>query len=53
MIGAPIAVAQGCDPNKVQQEIDGQCIAPYNKTHDVPGGKIQCTQHSCVYRPDN
>jgi hypothetical protein len=51
MIGAPIAVAQVCDPG--QSEINGECIYPDNKTHDVPGGKIQCTQHSCVYREDH
>ncbi len=48
MIGAPIAVAQVCEPG--QSEINGECIYPDNKTHDVPGGKIQCTLHSCVYR---
>jgi hypothetical protein len=52
MIGAPIAVAQVCDPAKGQSEINGECIYPDNKTHDVPGGEIQCTQHSCVYRED-
>ena len=49
MIGAPIAVAQVCEPG--QSEINnGECIYPVNKTHDVPGGEIQCTRHSCVYR---
>jgi hypothetical protein len=52
MIGAPIAVAQVCDPDKRQMEINGECISPDNKTHDVSGGKIQCTLHSCVYRED-
>jgi hypothetical protein len=53
MIGAPIAVAQTC-PEIGQSEIaDGECIYPDNKTHDVPGGKVQCTQHSCVYREDH
>ena len=51
MLGAPIAVAQVCDAG--QSEINpGECIYPDNKTHDVPGGKIQCTLHSCVYRAD-
>jgi hypothetical protein len=54
MIGAPVAAAaQGCDPTKGESEINGECISPDNKTHDVPGGKIQCTQHSCVYRDDS
>lgn len=50
MFGAPTAVAQGCDTAKGESEINGECISPDNKTHQVPGGKIQCTQHSCVYR---
>jgi len=50
MIGAPVAAAQVCEPG--QSEINGECIYPDNKTHGVPGGKIQCTQHSCVYRED-
>lgn len=52
MIGAPAAVAQSCEPG--QSEIAaGECIYPDNKTHEVPGGKVQCTQHSCVYRQDS
>jgi hypothetical protein len=50
MIGAPVADAQFCEAT--QSEINGECIYPDNKTHDVPGGKVQCTQHSCVYRED-
>jgi len=50
MIGAPIAVAQVCEPG--QSQINGECIYPDKRTHDVAGGKIQCTQHSCVYRED-
>lgn len=51
MVGVPTAAAQMCDPG--QSEIsDGECIYPDNKSHDVPGGTIQCTQHSCVYRAD-
>ena len=51
MIGAPVAVAQVCEVG--QSEIaDGECINPDNKSHDVPGGTVQCTQHSCVYRED-
>ncbi len=50
VIGAPVAVAQVCDTDKGQSEINGECIYPDNKTHQVPGGSIQCTQHSCVYR---
>jgi hypothetical protein len=50
MIGAPNAVAQGCEPN--QSVINGECTYP-DKTHDVSGGSIQCTQHSCVYREDS
>lgn len=53
MIGAPVAVAQPCDPVKGEIEIHGGCGYPDNETHDVPGGKIECTQHSCVYREDN
>lgn len=51
MIGAPVAVAQDCEPGQ-SQIAAGKCIWPDNKTHDVPGGKVQCTQHSCVFRPD-
>lgn len=51
VIGAPVAAAEVCEPG--QSEIsDGGCIYPDNATHDVPGGKIECTQHSCVYRED-
>jgi hypothetical protein len=48
LLGAPIAVAQDCEPG--QSEIDGECIHPDNKTHDVPGGEVECTRHSCVFR---
>jgi hypothetical protein len=48
LIGAPIAVAQDCEAG--QSEIDGECIYPDNKTHDVPGGEVECTLHSCVFR---
>jgi len=51
MIGAPVAVAQAC-PHQRQSEINGECIFPDNKTHDVPGGKVVCSQHSCVYYSD-
>jgi hypothetical protein len=51
VVGAPLAVAQVCEVG--QSEIsEGECINPDNKTHDVPGGTVQCTQHSCVYRED-
>jgi hypothetical protein len=51
MIGAPVAVAQACEVGQ-SQIADGECIDPDNKSHDVPGGTVQCTQHSCVYRED-
>lgn len=51
-VGAPISAAQGCDTAKGESEINGECIYPDNQTHKVPGGKVQCTQHSCVYRED-
>ena len=52
MMGAPIAVAQVCDdPRDVV--INGECIYPDNRTHDVPGGKILCTQHSRSYIADD
>ena len=51
MIGAPIAVAQVCDDPR-DSVINGKCTYPDNRTHDVPGGEIQCTQHSCVYYKD-
>jgi hypothetical protein len=52
VMGAPIAVAQVCKPG--QQEINGQCTDLQNVDNPPvlpPGtpGKIQCTQHSCVY----
>jgi hypothetical protein len=51
MTDEPVAVAQGCEVG--QSEIAaGECINPDNKSHDVPGGTVQCTQHSCVYRED-
>lgn len=64
IIGAPVAVAQVCAPGLV--DIDGQCTDPDDdpgnvprssdgvgtSDDDVPGGTIQCTQHSCVYRED-
>ena len=56
MIGPPIAVAQVCS-NPFQVEIDGHCTELQNVNNPPvlpPGtpGKIQCTQHSCVYYPD-
>lgn len=51
MIGAPVAVGQVCELG--QSEINGECIYPDNKTHDVPGGKVVCSQHSCVYYKDS
>ena len=51
MIGAPVATAPDCELGQ-SQIAGGKCIWPDNKTHDVPGGKVQCTQHSCVFRPD-
>jgi hypothetical protein len=51
MIGAPIAVAQVCDDPR-DSVINGKCTYPDNRTHDVPGGEVQCTQHSCVYYKD-
>jgi hypothetical protein len=55
MIGAPIAVAQVCKPNQV--EVNGQCTDLQNVDNPPvlpPGtpGKVQCTQHSCVYYPN-
>ena len=54
VIGTPIAVAQVCGPNQVM--INGQCTDLQNANNPPvlpPGtpGKIQCTQHSCVYYP--
>lgn len=54
-IGAPIAIAQGCEPDQV--EINGECVDLQNVDNPpvLPPGtpdRIQCTQYSCVYRPD-
>jgi hypothetical protein len=53
LIGAPVAVAQVCEPGQVM--IDGQCTVLQNADNppvlpEGTPGKIQCTQHSCVYR---
>jgi hypothetical protein len=55
LIVAPVAAAQVCGPDQV--EVNGQCTPLQNAANPPvlpPGtpGKIQCTQHSCVYRPD-
>jgi hypothetical protein len=52
MIGAPVAVAQVCEPGQV--EIDGQCTDLQNANNppvlpEGTPGKVVCTQHSCVY----
>jgi hypothetical protein len=54
MIGAPIAVAQVCEPGQV--EIDGKCTVPDNNASNVPappdGGKLLCNQRGhCTYFP--
>ena len=55
MVGAPVAVAQVCEPDQVK--VSGVCTDLQNADNPPvlpPGtpGKIQCTQHSCVYRPE-
>jgi hypothetical protein len=52
MIGAPIAVAQVCEPGQV--EIDGQCTEPPEVTAlpDGTPGKLLCRQSGhCTYFP--
>jgi len=54
--GAPLAAAQPCKTNEVL--INNQCTAIQNAANPPtlpPGtpGKVQCSQHSCVYYPDN
>jgi hypothetical protein len=56
VLGAPPAVAQPCGPN--QALVNNKCIELQNVDNPPvlpPGtpGAIQCTQHSCVYRPDS
>jgi len=53
MISAPVAVATECVAGEVI--IDGRCTDLQNANSppvlpEGAPGKIQCTQHSCVYR---
>ena len=51
LIGAPPAVAQGCEPGQVSN--DGQCTVSDKNANNVPGGtpgKLVCTQSGhCTY----
>ena len=50
MIGAPISVAQVCEPGQVDN--NGQCTVPDKNANNVPAppGKLMCTQSGhCTY----
>jgi hypothetical protein len=52
-ISAPVAVAKACDPGQVV--IEDRCTDFQNADNppvlpEGTPGKVQCTQHSCVYR---